>query len=208
MLQVCQQLVQNGATINLPDVLGMTPLFAACQKGHYNVVKFLYDSGAELNRAANDGTTALHYAVSSNWLDIVKFLVENGANVARKSSKGYTPIDYAPAPSHDEVYNYLIKFMPKPQQPAVQKPTKTLLQAVKDADLQQVILHVDSHSSELDVPDADGKTPLYHAAVLGDAEIVEELIKAGANVNSKSTKGFYPLYVAAEGGFTVCECDF
>jgi hypothetical protein len=48
--------------------------------------------------------------------------------------------------------------------------------------------------------DAHGLTPLHHAVVKGDAELVKSLLKEGASVDSKDNAGRTPLHYAAGAG--------
>ncbi|KAL1922789.1 uncharacterized protein VTP21DRAFT_9165 [Calcarisporiella thermophila] len=45
--------------------------------------------------------------------------------------------------------------------------------------------------------DNDAETPLYHAAASGNPMVVEELLRAGANVNHPNKEGITPLIIAA-----------
>ena len=53
---------------------------------------------------------------------------------------------------------------------------------------------------EPDVPDENGLTPLFHAAVLGNILTVQALLSAGANPNATGRYGATPLFFAAWGG--------
>jgi len=52
-----------------------------------------------------------------------------------------------------------------------------------------------------DIADAHGLTPLHQAAYWGEYEIIDLLLKAGANVNAENNgKGWTPLHSAAVSG--------
>ncbi len=53
-------------------------------------------------------------------------------------------------------------------------------------------------SSDLNVQDADGWTPLMHATKAGSAPLVKYLLQRGANPNVCPNSGFTALYLAAQ----------
>lgn len=53
----------------------------------------------------------------------------------------------------------------------------------------------------LDLPDGDGYTSLHWACKIGAMEIVQFLIKAGANINARSEIGRAPINMASFNGF-------
>src|SRR6516165_10652526 len=55
---------------------------------------------------------------------------------------------------------------------------------------------------DVNAAQGDGMTALHWAALNGDAELVQTLIYAGANVRATTRLGGYtPLFMAAEGGY-------
>jgi ankyrin repeat protein len=48
VIQVCDLLLQRGASANSLDMLGRTPLELATFNGHENVIRMLIDTGAEV----------------------------------------------------------------------------------------------------------------------------------------------------------------
>src|SRR5690349_20252045 len=52
--------------------------------------------------------------------------------------------------------------------------------------------------------DDDGVTPLHKAVAWDFPECVEELIRAGADVDAADVEGATPLHIAAEKGFVEC----
>ena len=103
-------LLDHGALIDLPNVLGITPLMTAASMGHGNnpsrgkfntdedglkAAEILLRAGANIHAQAADGQTALHSAGQKGWNKVLKFLVDNGASINAKDLAGRTPLDYA-----------------------------------------------------------------------------------------------------------------
>lgn len=62
------------------------------------------------------------------------------------------------------------------------------------SDVARLLLDFGAH---VDLPDVDGDTPLYLAALRGDLEIIRLLHERGANINHQTSAGFTPLNAAA-----------
>jgi ankyrin repeat protein len=54
---------------------------------------------------------------------------------------------------------------------------------------------------DVDVVDRKNRTPLYLAAITGDLDIVELLLRYNAYVDARSVKGWRPLHNAARSGY-------
>lgn len=68
--------------------------------------------------------------------------------------------------------------------------------AAENGDLETVKKLVSADSKLIDAPDREGKTPLHYAAAKGHLNVVEWLVKNGANVNARNSSGITPLYLA------------
>ena len=80
----------------------------------------------------------------------------------------------------------------------LQLSSANIWSAAKLGDLEALEVHL-SNEADLNAPDPEaGLTPLSWAALAGKVEIVERLIKAGADVNGKNREGTTPLH---EAGF-------
>lgn len=77
-----------GGRVNDIDDSGSTPLHAAVQSGHLDVVKYLLDLGAVLDTEtvglyfANE-LTPLNYAIRFKHFDVAKVLLDRGASIAK-----------------------------------------------------------------------------------------------------------------------------
>ena len=60
-LQAIMKLIEFGANVNYPDLLGHTPLFYACNATELrNVILLLIHNGAKIGLKDHDGNTILH----------------------------------------------------------------------------------------------------------------------------------------------------
>lgn len=79
---VVKQLLDQGANVNAKNRYGSTPLFFACDRGHFEVAKLLVERGADLNvKDTFYNATALSWAMSKKHEAIVTLLVEKGVDV-------------------------------------------------------------------------------------------------------------------------------
>lgn len=61
------------------DNYGRTPLYTACEQGHFDIVKQFLDHGADVNQP--EDLMPLHIACEKGYLKIVQLLIENGAEI-------------------------------------------------------------------------------------------------------------------------------
>jgi ankyrin repeat protein len=81
----------------------------------------------------------------------------------------------------------------------------SLLAAAERGDLERVrrLVH-ETDAPDVNVRDTSDRTPLILAASYGDPEIVQELVTAGAEVDSQDMYGWSPLHWAADTGHAAC----
>ena len=76
-----------------------TPLMAAAENEHFQVVKYLIEQGeADPNIANSYGNNALHYAAMDNRTsELIKLLLTHMTldSINKKDGEGYTPLDFA-----------------------------------------------------------------------------------------------------------------
>jgi len=89
------------------NVLKLTPLYAASERGHLECVRFLLSCKADPNRRRTHGFTPMHIAAQNGHLEVLMLLAEAGGNINVTSDKGSTPLSLAKAKGQNHVVSYL-----------------------------------------------------------------------------------------------------
>lgn len=186
--RVIEALVLAGAEVDQTDRIGNTPLCTAVWNGHEENVSALIDSGADVNFAdSEDFFAPLHLAPQfRDESKIIVALVRAGADVDARNSAGKTALHYAARNGHTKSVCVLIKL---------------------GADIN---LHeTDTGLSPLHLAAIDEEliASVYWRRSAPNAECINALIAAGADVTAKSTGNRWfsrstPLHWAALTGFT------
>jgi ankyrin repeat protein len=145
--------------------------------------QYLLDKDPALINASDRWeSTPLHWAARLEKPEIVKVLIDSGASVYARDIHGNTPMHCA-AESWTPV-----------TRPQWSRKYKTVSSG-------EIVTLLVQNGADVDVANKYGFTPLHEAARSGDIKVVEVLIKAGANVNSKCVRrSFTPLHAAAYSG--------
>lgn len=84
-IELCEDLIKDGADVNQPNKVGEIPLFIASLNGYLEICKLLIENGANVNQRNDGGQyygfTPLHIAAMTGNIEIIKLLLENGADV-------------------------------------------------------------------------------------------------------------------------------
>jgi len=178
-VQVRALAVQNKDEINKLKEIGsnanggstQTTLMVASARGQKEVVLALLGAGADVNIKNWYGWTALLGAVSNGHADIQEILLDRGADPNAKFLNGYTPLMYS-------VWHGPVG--------AIER----LLDAGADVNAVSVGDRPDQ------VKNYEGTTALHQAIMAKKPEIVDLLIRKGADVNRADRRSQTPLYAA------------
>ena len=165
-------------TNSLPSMGRNTPLLAAAQAGHTEVVRVLLNGGAAVNHQGFLNKTALFCAVDRSYGATVELLLKSNADPNLNDIEGLTPLIVASRNGNSRI-------------------TQMLLDAGAEPNV----------AERADVPGEGGKafgaagmTALIYASRAGHKEIVSMLLRAGANVNAASERGETALKEANANG--------
>lgn len=97
--EVVALLLDNGASIDLANTEGGTPLLCAARNGRPETVALLLAKGANIDKADKNGKTPLLHAAACTYApvysDIVAMLLEKGASVNVRNVSGETALFWA-----------------------------------------------------------------------------------------------------------------
>ena len=185
-------LIDKGAKLDIQGRDGQTAIMLAVS--NTEIAKILIEKGALLDLQTRGGETALMMA-AGKYTDVVKLLLDKGANILiRQSTYKVSPnaLDYAAKAGNIEAAKLIL--------------AKAVSQGVKDevlysalhwaviADQVAMAKYLLDEGAKIEGTDElGGYTPLMETSLL---DMVQLLVKRGANVNAKSKFSYTPLQKA------------
>src|SRR5262247_152019 len=190
-VEAVKALLARGAKHDARERHGQTALMWAAAEGNTAVVRALMEAGADINATLDSGFTPFFLAVREGRLDTVRAFLAAGINVNTTVPRP----DNAP---RSTAGSYI-----RP----VDRGTSALLLAVQNGHFELAIALVDAGADPNDVrsgftalhtiswvrkPDSSDNSdpaPAAGAGRMTSLEFVREIVKRGANVNSRLAKG-------------------
>ena len=201
--QVVQQLLRKNVDYNCQQKRGITALMYSSIKGHCEVVELLLNAQADPNIQGRVGWTALMLACLKGHIKVVEQLLNKEANPNIQNTSGQTALRFANQSGHFQVVELLLKQHANPNVRDTNAGCTELHFAVLGSskinnksgflftemtgtiqDYIKIVQLLIGHSSiDIDVVTDEGFTSLMFASMYGCTEVVELLLKAGANPN-------------------------
>lgn len=202
-------LLVHGADVNAQTERGVSPLHMVTQP---ELIRLLLEYGADVHARDNKGRTAAHCHILNCFTlneqtrngEVCDILRSRGADYDAKDNGNQTPLNIA-AKRCCRIVDKLISFDVDVNNPDSEgrSPLSYVLREMRDVDTCENLLE---HGADLYWRDAEGQSLLHYACSC--APFVPEpfydgaclLLSYGIEVNTRASKGYTPLFMAASAG--------
>eukprot|EP00047_Mylnosiga_fluctuans_P008273 m.257967 g.257967 ORF g.257967 m.257967 type:complete len:1108 (-) comp21211_c0_seq1:195-3518(-) len=193
---------QHKVDVGLPDKEGRTCLHwaTACKsvKPLEVAVKEAAAQGQSIDPADQEDMTPLHWAAFHNRPKHAQTLIKAGANPRAPDMQGKYPIQWTAGNSTNETVKVLLP-VSKDVINKADDEHRTLLHAcVAESNAHVLTAVMKSSGVNPNVRDETDRTALHWAAAIGSADLVQALIKNGADDSLLDRNGASPLHYAAQ----------
>ncbi|NIO48660.1 MAG: hypothetical protein GTN73_04365 [Candidatus Aminicenantes bacterium] len=182
---------------NAKETGGWTLLHVAYN--NRELVEYLIQNGADIKARSDGQWTPLHSQAYKGNLEAVELLLEHGADIEAITSFGHTPLLSSIRWDRIEVTKFLIDKGANVNPTTELGRTPLIISAI-EGNPQLARLFLDS-DADISLKDNNYKrTALHFAALYGQLDIIDALVKKGANVNERDAAGKTALDYANQYG--------
>jgi ankyrin repeat protein len=203
---------RNGTILQCQSEGGkaLSPLACAARRGDLAVVKKLLADGVDVNAVGANGATplqeavgGLEYSPAGGNIEVVKTLLRAGANVNASGADGYTALHAAAVQREVGVVEVLLAAGADVNARTKNNVTPLMCSIGSPYSDPKISLALIRAGADVNAVSSNGEAVLWSAAT-GPTEVLEELLKRGANPNVQTKAagfpGFTPLHMAAMSG--------
>ena len=198
-LRTAKELLQRGASVDLRDLEGSTPLMMAALSRQHAMVRLLLECKASIDLQDAQGLTALTTAAWEGDQESVQELLQAGANTELRHKDGLAALHVAEDLGHAAIAELIRQHAATPPASVAMALPDEVRAAAYDGKLQPIVewLQKDGHVDAL----TEDRVGLLHAAATdGHLRVVEELLRRGASVDLRGDKDVTALITAAISG--------
>ncbi|KAF7595629.1 hypothetical protein BBP40_005377 [Aspergillus hancockii] len=186
-----------------------SPLLRAVERNHVRIVQLLLDYGAPLETTDRDGRTALMTAAWKNHWHVLQVLIARGANVNAKDNRKRNVLHNLAADKHcnwgEDVIALLLKTTCQLDGEAGQDelgrtPLHWACATGKLRFAEMLLKRPHGPIADVNAIEFRSKSALHIAIAHDRDDIVQLLLRHGADIDSRSDGGWTPLHNACEKG--------
>gem|GEM_PF-6610987 len=198
-LNKAETALSRNADINKKNMLGMSPLMIAVQRGNAKMVEFLLQRNPDIDAADQSKKTVLDYKLTPEIEKLIEKyrqtqLVKQQPSLERLigASEIKSNVQEVSGEAVPEE-NFVVQESPaviKEREEAQMEKNRDFLRAVRaKSDNLQKLQQALEDGADINARDHSGKTCLMIAASKGQKDIVEFLLEEGADINNGDNKG-------------------
>lgn len=209
LVQLTAQLIENDSDVNAQDCLGMTALAYAAGNGNGEIVAMLLHAGVSPEILSLRGCSALHLACQHEHVDVVRRLTAEPRDIAVNAPDPRFPdrsaLIWAVEAESTEILQLLLsrEDLDVNQRTKDDQRTALFFAAYLGKD-EAADLLLGYPSIDIEVKDCLGQTPLHLASLIGHVNLIERLLRHGANVEAHDRFGDLPITNAVDEGHLEC----
>jgi hypothetical protein len=155
-----------------------TPMHAAVDAGHVNILSLLIEHGADMEGQSRSMGTPLNWAAWCGRLEVGQWLLDHGANINSRDSERHTSLVHAVWQGHVEFARMLLERGAVID--AQDENGKTALHYAMENGYTLAVQLLLEHGADVNVRDEEGITPSELVSLRGYQDIVELMSAYGA----------------------------
>ncbi|KAJ9598100.1 hypothetical protein L9F63_026796 [Diploptera punctata] len=185
-IKAVELLIKHGANINAKVHSGFTALSLAASGGYSEVVKLLLKEGADIELCVGEfNRTPLMQAAISGYANVVEILIHHGASINTTDKNGFSTLQLAISNRKHESVEVLLQNGADVEACSDENCRPPLIMASMLGSNKTVQLLLDYNAS-INAIDDVGYTAVSLASSEGKTDVVETLLKRGANTEIRT----------------------
>ncbi len=202
---IVRALLERGANMDLKDgVTGVTVFYRVVERGNFEMVQVFLKANANVRETNYLGNTMLHVAADNNDTRLIKVFVRNNLlSVDELNGHKQTPLHVAAARGHVNTIMALLDCGSDVNAKDLTGSTP-LCEAICNSSINNPVVVLKAFLAKgvclSEKFHYDCSTVLHLVARIGNEDMINALLKAGAPLNVANKFGYTPLHEAAEYG--------